>query len=136
MNDILVAGPAGKKLLVVAGPTYFYACDLYSSEVVWNNCNIAGMEKHFWPFCLSTDGRGHLYVLDRNNDCVHMFSVDDGSHMGVVLSKEDGLSCFHDVSWCEEKASLAVLCIKNGKACIVLYKINHGGENVSIVLTL
>ena len=128
VNNILVERHAGVKLLVVAGSTFIDAHKLNSSEVAWTNEAITGMEKDLCPYSLSTDGRGHLYVVDSNNDCVHMFSLDDGSHMGVVLSNEEGLSDFHDISWCNEKASLAVLCRKNGKTCIAFYKIENDDD--------
>ena len=122
---ILVARHAGMTLLFVAGHTFLDAYKPNSSEVTWNNEHVSNMERDLDPYSLSTDGDGHLFVMDLNNDCVHMFSLDDGSHMGVVLSEEEGLSCFHDISWCNKKASLAVLCRENGKACIAFYKIEN-----------
>ena len=128
MNYILVERHAGMKLLVVAGCTFIDAHNLNSSEVAWTNEDVTGMEKEFRPRSLSTDGHGHLYVVDLDNDCVHMFSLDDGSHMGVVLSEEEGLSYFDEISWYDENASLAVLCRKNGKACIAFCKIDHSDD--------
>ena len=127
VNYILVARHAGMKLLVVAGSTFIDAHKLNSSEVAWTNEDVTGMQMELCPRSLSTDGHGHLYVVDLDNDCVHMFSLDDGSHMGVVLS-EEGLSYFEEISWCDEKASLAVLCRKNGMACIEFCKIDHDDD--------
>ena len=128
LSYVLVARNIGPKLLLVAGDGFLDAYEINSSEVAWSNKHVAGMENNFNPYSLSTDDHDRLYVVDTRNDCVHMFSLDDGSHMGVVLSEEQSLNNCREISWCDQTASLAVLCRKNGNTCIALCTIDHGDE--------
>ena len=128
VNFILAAGHTSTKLLLVAGLTCVDAYKPNSSEVAWSNEHGACMEMDFRPHSLSTDEHGHLYVVDYDNDCVLMFSIEEGSHMGVVLSEEQGLDDFREISWCGQIASLAVFCKKDGETCIALCKIDHDDD--------
>ena len=65
---------------------------------------------------LTSDEKGHIFVCDEANACVHMFHVQHRQHMGVLLSEgQQGIGVPLKAEWCKEKSSL-VLAHRNQKA--------------------
>ena len=60
------------------------------------------MEYDMRPVGVTTDGRGHLYVADWKNDCVHMFSVSDGLYMGCLLKGSEIAGNPENIRWCKK----------------------------------
>ena len=59
------------------------------------------MEYDMRPVGVTTDGRGHLYVADWKNDCVHKFSVSDGLYMGCLLKGSEIAGNPENIRWCK-----------------------------------
>ena len=70
--------------------------------------------KNIRPQSITTDGHGHLFVVDKNNACIQMFST--GSvYMGPVLEKER-FADLGEIDWCSSNSSAAVV-HRRGKYC-------------------
>ena len=75
------------------------------STKLWSICSsFPGVEGEFEPYGLAADDHGHLLLCDIERDCVRMFSLDDGSYMGVVLSTEQDIEKPFDISRCNNKS--------------------------------
>ena len=65
--------------------------------------------------CVSftTDHKGHLFVCDTNNKCIHMFSTD-GLFLGCLVDRgQHGITDPRHVRWCKNTSSLVVVHCKN-----------------------
>ena len=79
-----------------------------------------GTEKKMNAFCLTTDGRGHLYVCDMSNGCIHMFSMG-GVYLGELNtsnSEGDRIGVPRCIRWCSDTSSLVVANKKDSKRII------------------
>ena len=67
---------------------------------------VLGVESEINASAVTADGRGHLFICDNNNSCVHMLSAD-GQLLGT-LQKEgrQGLGAPMRVRWSNRTASL------------------------------
>ena len=68
------------------------------------------------------DSYGHVYIGDLFNSCVHMFSVDDGSYMGAVVTRKDSIDHLRCLSWCNQTSSLILASCQD----IKLVKVDAG----------
>ena len=90
--------------------TGFYGYDVATQERKWSakEKNPTNLPADICFAGVTTDGNGHLFVCDVNNDCVQMFSTD-GMYMGPLIKKgEQGLGCPEWIRWFEESSSLVV----------------------------
>ena len=85
---ILCAQHKSQKLIIVVGDEDAEAYRPDSTKVWLIGGSLPGVEYDFLPYGVATDDHGHLLVCDNATDCVRMFSLDDGSYMGVVLSAQ------------------------------------------------
>ena len=68
-----------------------------------------GMDRDIHATGVTADNQGHLFVCDKENQCVHALSVRDGSHLGVVVRKtEQGVGMPWNVTWHQDSSSLIV----------------------------
>ena len=82
--------------------------DTSSDDVVRNVVGkLSGMAESIWAEGVTSDGRDALFVCDRNNACVQMFSVSNGEHKGVLL-KDQGLGEPRFARWCDDSKCLVV----------------------------
>ena len=93
-----------QKLIIVEGDVATEA-HLPDSTELWSiGGSLPGVEGQFDPYGLAADDHGHLLLCDLERDCVRMFSLDDGSYMGVVLSTEQDIERPFDISRCNNKS--------------------------------
>ena len=79
---------------------------------------ISGVEDEMTAEGVTSDGRGHLFVCDENNKCVHVFTTS-GDHVGAVLREgEQGLGRPRLIHWCDCSSSLIVGHIIDEYYCI------------------
>ena len=77
---------------------------------------LPGMEKDMDTSGVTTDGRGHLFVGDKNgNKSIQMFSVSDGVYLGCLMKDVDAHGAPARISWCESKSSLVAAFFWKGK---------------------
>ena len=66
-----------------------------------NTSNIVrGVQKSIRPISVTSDGHGHLFVSDNANMCVHMLSLRDWWHIGIVMGPESGIP--RRIRWCHD----------------------------------
>ena len=118
----------GNKKLVIC-ITYekgVFAYNAETDELEWMAVGeVPGMERPLGWFAtrVTTDGRGHLFVGDDAQNCIHIFLVSDGSYIG----------CFEDmdmdepyaVGWCEETSSLVCTARYEGKWSFVIFGVQY-----------
>ena len=90
-------------LLVAAGDEGLFAYDINTDELEWEVDETPGTEFIFSACGVTTDGCGHLFVTDGNNDCIQMFSVS-GRNLGCLM--KDKLCEPDNICWCKETSSL------------------------------
>ena len=76
--------------------------------------DLEGADENICPQRLMTDGRGHLFIIDKNNACIQMFSTDS-VYMGPVL-REKRFYELGEIQWCKATSS-AVIIHRKGKFC-------------------
>ena len=116
-----------RELLILAGHGVVESYDK-DSKLVWRiDESLLSVTHKFDPCRLATDGRGHLFALDSNNDYVQMFSVDDGSYLGTVFL-EGGIENITAMTWCDQTSSLIVFGKRGDTSCIEIFKICQSNE--------
>ena len=94
-------------LIVVSGDEGLFAYNTETDKLEWKvNRKLSKMEHDMTAMGVTTDGHGHLFVTDRHNHCIQMFSVSDGSYMGFLETGDDTLRCPSLICWCENMSSL------------------------------
>ena len=79
---------------------------------------ISGVEDEMTAEGVTSNGRGHLFVCDENNKCVHVFTTS-GDLVGTVLREgEQGLGRPRLIHWCDGSSSLIVGHIIDEYYCI------------------
>ena len=100
----------GTHLLVFVCDHGIFAYNKAKENLEWEIEKILqGNEKPMDAVDVASDGRGNLFVCDRANECIQMFSVSDGQYLGCLIKKgEQGLGYPWRLKWCENKSSLIV----------------------------
>ena len=63
----------------------------------------------FKSYSVTGDSNGRIFVADRTNSCIQMFSASNGQYLGCfVIKKDQGLGILYRLRWCEATWSLAV----------------------------
>ena len=85
---------------------------------------LANMAKPMSPYAVTSTERGHLFVYDENNRCIHIFNLNaDDKYMGVLLNAGNfGLGEPTRLRWCQKMSSLIVVHRINGKISISIVK--------------
>ena len=87
--------------------------------------NQPGLKEEISISAITTDALGHFFVCDTKNKCVHVFSDDDGEHLGILLKKEDGdIGVPHKIGW-NHKSGLLVVTHKedDSRFMVSIYKV-------------
>ena len=106
----LVDSDNGVILVVVTLSGAVVAFDIYTDELIWKIDE--SLPNHSCPLKalgVTTDGRNHLFVRDRNNQCVHLFSADGKFVKTVLRNGECELLSFRHLRCCSNSASLAIV---------------------------
>ena len=103
-----------KQLVILANSEkglFAYNAKTNKQEWKWDG-KFSGMKKNIDIRGITTDGRGHLFVSDRNNQCIYVLSPLDGACICCLLNDDDIdlLGNPGIIRWCEKTSSLAVAC--------------------------
>ena len=116
MRDVCVIQDSDKQLLVVAADIDgLFAYNIESGKLEWKMDEMFGMEQTIDANGVAQDGRGHLFVADRSNGCVQMFSVSVGQYLGPLTKGLETISDPGIVHWSAQMSSLVVGCHIQGK---------------------
>ncbi len=93
--------------------------DMNTSNLEWRVSGILpGMQEEMKAQGVTTDGRGHIFVSDFNNECVLMFTLD-GTYLGALQpDQERGLGVPLWILWSEATSSLIVVHAKENRRSI------------------
>ena len=127
VHDICMVHATEKNLVIGSfgkTPERLKAVDIDSRRVEWTyQNNSPGMEKRFIPYGVATDQHGHLFVCDRGNACIQIFSVENGTYLGPLIKRgEQGLGTPKWIRWSKDTKSLIVSHMKD-----------HGKVNLSVL---
>ena len=100
--------------------------NIKTKELEWSvQGRLPGMKKFMKAQGLTVNDRGHLFVCDDNNNCVHMFHVVNGKNLGVLIKAgERGVGDPIRIKWCGKRSSFVIIHWKNGKWWISEYKVH------------
>ena len=117
VRDMCVIYAVDKQLLVVAADIEgLFAFNIATGNLEWKvDEEVPGMEQTIDANGVTQVGRGHLFVADRNNGCVQMFSLSDGQYLGPLKKGLETISDPSSVHWSPETSSLVVACYFQGK---------------------
>ena len=92
------------------------AYNVDSGEMVWTvKGKQPGTDEDICGVAVTSDGNGHLFVCDSNNNCVQMFSTD-GNHQGrLEIEDEETLGKLKMIRWCSSSSSLIVVHSRDGQ---------------------
>ena len=115
----------GKSLLVMA--CYDDSVKAYNTdtrEMVWSIIGEMPLsEKPLVARAITSDKHGRLFVCDKGNKCIHIFSTD-GKYVTTLLREgEQGLGELYHICWSEQLSGLIVVHSKDNKIWISLVKI-------------
>ena len=72
------------------------------------------IEKEMFSYGVTTDGCGHLFVTDYNNECIKMFSASDDQYLVPLMKGVKIIRGKFSVHWSAESSSLVVACYFQG----------------------
>ena len=100
----------GGRSLLFATKNRLMAFDTKTGNQNWSvNLNEFELKEEMLISAITTDGLHHLFVCDKNNQCVHVFSDNTGEHLGILLKKEDGdIGVPHMIGWNHKSEVLVV----------------------------
>ena len=84
--DVYDVCKSGDFLLVTRSHEGVFVYTLRGGECKWRvSGKLPGMRCKIDALGVTADERGHLFVSDCRNECVHIMSERDGAHLGVVV---------------------------------------------------
>ena len=106
---------SGDLLVAIRWEEGIFAHTLPGGELRWMvSGKLPGMQDEICALGVTADDQGHLFACDRENRCVHVLSVRDGTHLGVVVREGDeGVGEPDRVAWHSDSASLIVANLKD-----------------------
>ena len=121
-NDICCVQDGDKKLFVVTCRSGgIIVCNSETNRLQWKvNSKLAGVEKKLFVSGVTSDGHGHIFVCDPENECVHIFAASDGSHLGILFRKgERNLGTPWKIDWCQGTSTLVVAHKRKNSYCSI-----------------
>ena len=101
-------------------------CDTETGKQNWSvTLNQPDLKEEMSISGITTDGKGRFFVCDTSNQCVHVFSDNDGEHLGILLKKEGGvIGVPHRIGW-NHKSGLLVVTHKqdDSRFMVSIYKL-------------
>ena len=112
----------GKSLLVVAcSEEGLEAYNMDKKKFVWSiRGEIPLSEKRLKARRITTDKHGRLFVCDKGNKCIHIFSTDGKCVTTLLREGEQGLGELYHICWSEQLSGLIVAHRKDDKTWISL----------------
>ena len=119
----------GKQILVTSNNfAGLNAYDVTSGVVSWSVIGRPpGMAEELCSVGVTTDKRGHLFVCDSSNKCIHIFATN-GIYMGPIL-KNHPLGTPQLVRWHEQKSLLIVATILLSNFHIGMIKLSNNSAS-------
>ena len=104
ITDMCYIEGKDKELVIVFKDGRVRAFDIYSSEIQWEaKQEIPNMEHLLRAGSVTTDGRGHLFLLDLGNKRVQMLSENGDYVRSVAIDRKD--EPYH-IRWLNKYSSL------------------------------
>ena len=96
-------------VVTTRGYNGIYGYNAMTDKLQWHvKGKLGEMKQELCAEALTTDGRGHLFVGDRDNSCIQMFTVG-GVYMGPLMSeRRQSMEQPLQLRWNKAKSSLAV----------------------------
>ena len=120
MHDIYgmcFAQDGDQKLLVytasqtLCGDGKIFVHNMVTDKLEWEvDGNLPGMPRNLFALHVVSDGRGHLFVGDRRNGCIQIFSVVDGQYLGCLMKDVEDFRETYRIYWSEKTSSLICSC--------------------------
>ena len=112
VTDMCLAEVEEKELLVVAAGG-LTAYNTYTGKQVWNSYGrLKGMNKVMAPNgIVCTSNGNYLFVTDRANRCIQVFSPSNGEYIGSVIETHEYPG---KIRWSKEPSSLVYTKMLNG----------------------
>ena len=121
--DMCFAQDGNRQLLVVAvGQEGLFAYDIETDRLAWKvgeNLGYAGV---------TTDGRGHLFVADYDNRCIHLIRTSGSIYAKFWMKFPDALGHPARIHWSEHTSSLIAACWSNGKWLLNIINVQNYSE--------
>ena len=113
----------GSLLVLACGVGGVRVYNTLSKRLEWSvNGMLPGVDKVLDVMRITADEDGHVFVLDFNNKCIHLFTVD-GKYMTILLrGGEQGLGEMTRIRWSEGLSALIVLHQKDAGTWVSLVK--------------
>ena len=114
IRDVCVVKDGDKELLIVVVDEVngVFAYNTETGKLEWKVDVAAPRIKYgMCPVGITTDGRGHLFVTDENNEFIHMFSASDGLYITDLKITGNPQA----IRWCKKSSSLVLNVIEKGK---------------------
>ena len=74
---------------------------------------------------IASDRRGHLFVADMVNRCLHLLSTSDGQYLGCFMKEVEVLGSPAALCWCKKMSSLIAACAFDGYWNIKVVKVQY-----------
>ena len=99
-----------RDLLVITRGREGVFCYTLRDNMMWKvSGQLPDMESNIDARGVTADDRGHLFVCDRENSCVHELFAEDGKHLGVVVREgQEGVGKLYNAAFHQNSASLVV----------------------------
>ena len=83
LSDLLFVEHKGRSVLVVTSSIKIMAFDVKLGILVWEvDDQCPGIEHSIGASAAVADDKGHLFIYDCFNSCMHIILIDDGSRVG------------------------------------------------------
>ena len=98
-------------LFVAAREAGMFAYNTETDKQEWKVVGkVSRMEKALHAGGVTTDGGSNLFVSDKDNGCIQMFSASDGQYLGPLMKGVEIITAPIGVQWNAETSSLVAAC--------------------------
>ena len=126
VRDICFVDLGDMQLIVKTDWNGISAFNTNTEETEWHIKGALGdMKEPMHPRGIAIDGHQHLFVCDRGNNSIQLFSVASGKYLGAMIvydkpkvGKVRPLKC----RWCENTSSLIVVRESESKCFLDIFK--------------
>ena len=109
LKDLCFVHENGDNLLLIVN-TWVKAYDMKKRSCVWTiSGQLPRMQHPLNATHICTDGAGHIFVVDSDNGCVHMFTTEGRFISSIVKKGDYGIENPQFVSWSSEEKILVLL---------------------------
>ena len=106
VEDMCLIQRYKEQLLIITNPVGLFAYSLSKKRTMWKAA-LTGMGKPMRLSSVASDGRMIVFACDQNNECVQVFSLQDGKYLGKLAGAR-GLGNPERILWFDQESSLFV----------------------------